>query len=88
MCDVSPVRKVLERFPMSAVESARETALERSANARWAGDKANADLFRKVADECSQELGDRLLTVAARSVVDEGQKADRQARELIGQMSR
>jgi hypothetical protein len=86
MCELSPVRKVLERFPLSAVESARDTALERHRNARNAGDKANADLFRRVAQECSEELEDRLLAIAARDVLRESSEADRQAAALMKQM--
>ena len=86
MCEPSPVRKVLERFSVRQVESARETALERAENARGVGDKASAGIFERVAQEASQELEDRLLAIAARDVLREGQEADRQAAGFLKQM--
>ena len=86
MCEPSPVRKVLEKFSVRQVESARGTALERHRNATAAGDRASAAIFKRVADECSAELEDRLLAVATRSVLRESQEADRQAAGLMKQM--
>ena len=87
MCEPSPVRKVLEKFSVRQVESARGTALERESNARKAGDKASAAIFQRIAHDCSAELEDRLLTIATRDVLRESGDVDRQARDLLRQMS-
>ena len=88
MCELSPVRKVLSRYSVKQVESARATALVRSENARAAGDGANAELFASVAQECSDELADRLLVIATRTVVDESAKRDQDAAAVLSQMTR
>jgi GH15 family glucan-1,4-alpha-glucosidase len=82
MCEPSPVRKALERLTIGQVESARDTALKRATEA---ADAAEADIYRRVADECSAELEDKLMAVATRAVVDESQRTDRQMRGLLQQ---
>jgi hypothetical protein len=74
MCEPSKVRQVLSRFSLRHLEEARHVALEHSENARKAGDKSSADLFKRVADECSQEAEDRLLEAAIREVAREAQR--------------
>ena len=87
MCEpLSPVRKVLERFSVRQVEAARDAALERAENARKAGDRHSAAIFAKVAQEASQELEDRLLAIATRDVLREGQETVRQVAGLMKQM--
>jgi hypothetical protein len=80
------VRTVLAKFSVRQIEAASETSLERVRNATAAGDRASADIFRRVADECSRELEDRLLALAAKSVVNESGRADRQAREFASRL--
>jgi hypothetical protein len=78
---------VLARFSIRQVESARDTALERAENAHKAGDKRSEGIFLKVAQEASQELEARLLTIATSDVMRESQESDRQATELLRQMA-
>jgi hypothetical protein len=81
-CQPSPVRKALERLTIGVVESARDTALAR---AQRATDATEAGIYKRVADECSAELDDRLMAVVTRAVVQESVTADRSARDVIMQ---
>jgi hypothetical protein len=86
-CQPNPVRDLLGKLSIGQVQSARDTALSRALSARSTGDSRQADVFAKVAEGCAQELEDRVLTIMTRDVVRASQEADRQARDLITQMT-
>lgn len=73
---------MLAKSSLEQVEAARDPALARS---RSAADRQTADLFKHVADECSAELADLLLSVATRTVLRESREVVRRARELLNQ---
>lgn len=66
--------------------AAREAAVQREDAAKGTGDKRNAAVFRKVADEAARELEDRALAVATRSVLKEGAQVERDAAALPSQV--
>jgi hypothetical protein len=87
MCEqLGPVRSVLAKFSDRQVSAAADTAREREDAAKRAGDKRNAGIFAKVAEEAERELADRALASITRSIVREGARADWDAASLLRQM--
>jgi hypothetical protein len=83
MCEVSPVRKVLEKCSITQVEAVRDTASARAANAP---DKASADVFRTIAAEADGLLADMVLSIVTRDVLAEAGKTAKRVRTIVGQM--
>ena len=52
-----------------------------------AGDKQLAEILSRVVSGCEDELQDRLTAIMTRSIVNDSTAADRQARELLNQMT-
>ena len=87
-CHPNPVRTALDRrLTVQGVRSALGTAQSRLGAARKAGDKASAEILSRVVSGCEDELRDRLAVIVARGIVQESQGAERQARDLITQMT-
>lgn len=84
MCQPNPVRAALAKVSTRELESAIGTCCQRQ---RDADDSRTADLFKRIADDMTAELYNRLLTIATRDILAESREATKLASALLTQMT-